>query len=100
VLVVSGLFYVLYKISDEWIGFGDVKLGIVLGLLAGSAVQACLLLFIASLLGVLISLPMMAAGKATRKTPLPFGPLLLAGMIVTQLFGQQLIDWYSRLLGI
>ena len=100
VLVISGLFYVLYKISDEWIGFGDVKLGVVLGLLAGSALQACLLLFIASFLGVLISLPLLARGKATRKTPLPFGPLLLAGMVVVQLFGQSLLDGYTHLLGI
>lgn len=98
-VIIAGLFFTLHYISKgKWIGFGDVKLGIVLGLLAGSAAQACLLLFFASLLGVLISLPLVATGKATRKSQLPFGPLLLAAMVVVQLFGTDIINGYSRLL--
>lgn len=96
VLVISGLFYLIFEISKgKWIGFGDVKLGIVLGLLAGGPLAALLVLFAASLLGMIISLPMVAAGKASRKSHLPFGPLLIAGMIVVQLFGDSLIDWYT-----
>src|SRR6266542_3435082 len=57
-LAISGLFFALFEISKgKWIGFGDVKLGVVLGLLAGGPVQAFVLLFVASLLGVLFSLP-------------------------------------------
>lgn len=93
--LISGLFYVLYKLSKgAWIGFGDVKLGVILGLLAGSPLAALLLLFIASVLGMLIAVPMLVAGKATRKTQLPFGPLLIAGLIVTVLFGSTILDWY------
>ena len=99
--IVSGLFFVLHQISGgKWIGFGDVKLGIVLGALAGGVLESCLLLFFASFIGMLVSLPLMIAGKANRKTQLPFGPLLLAGTIIAVLFGQGIIDWYGRLLGI
>ena len=95
VAVISGLFYLIFGVSKgKWIGFGDVKLGIVLGLLAGGAMQALLVLFPASLLGMLVSLPLVISGKASRKSHLPFGPLLIAGMIMVALFGQGLIDWY------
>jgi prepilin signal peptidase PulO-like enzyme (type II secretory pathway) len=96
--VMSGLFYLIFTVSKgKWIGFGDVKLAVVLGLLAGGAVQALLVLFVASLLGMFWALPLVAMGKASRKSHLPFGPLLIAGLIVVVLFGQDLTDWYTRL---
>jgi prepilin signal peptidase PulO-like enzyme (type II secretory pathway) len=98
-LTISGLFYLIFAASKgKWIGFGDVKLGIVLGLLAGGAVEALLVLFIASVLGSLVALPLVLAGKAGRKTHLPFGPLLILGLIITVLFGGDMIDWYLGLL--
>jgi len=99
VCIVSGLFAALYSLSrGRWIGFGDVKLGIALGLLAGAPAQAALLLFVASLAGTLISLPLVVGGKAGRKTKLPFGPLLLIGTFVVQLFGTQIVAWYTGLI--
>jgi leader peptidase (prepilin peptidase) / N-methyltransferase len=98
--IIAGLFWILFQVSKgKWIGFGDVKLGILLGMLAGGVLQACLVLFIASLTGLLVALPLVLQGKAHRKTLLPFGPLLLAGTIVVQLFGTDIINWYTRLLG-
>lgn len=98
VIIISGTFYVLFMVSKgTWIGFGDVKLGIVLGILAGGPLPAVLLLFIASVLGMFFSLPMVLAGKAGRKSHIPFGPFLLAAMVVVQLFGTDMIDWYRTL---
>jgi len=99
VLIISGLFAALYNLSrGQWIGFGDVKLGIALGLLAGVPAQAALLLFVASLAGTIIALPLVIGGKAGRKTKLPFGPLLLVGMFVVQLFGGHIVSWYTSLI--
>jgi prepilin signal peptidase PulO-like enzyme (type II secretory pathway) len=98
VAIISGLFLLIYVVSKgAWIGFGDVKLGVVLGILAGGALPALLLLFSASFLGMLVSLPMLVVGKANRKSHLPFGPLLIAGTIVVVLFGTIIIDWYTSL---
>lgn len=98
VAVISGLFYGIFHVSKgKWIGFGDVKLGIVLGLLAGGPMQALLVLFLASSLGLVSALPLVLTGKANRKSHLPFGPLLIAGLIVVVLFGQVMIDWYTGL---
>jgi leader peptidase (prepilin peptidase)/N-methyltransferase len=97
--VLSGLFYALFTLSKgKWIGFGDVKLAVALGLLAGGVLEATLLLFAASVLGMLVSLPLLLSGKANRKSLVPFGPFLLAGMVVTQLFGSDIIVWYTDLL--
>jgi prepilin signal peptidase PulO-like enzyme (type II secretory pathway) len=97
--LMSGIFFGLYYFSKgKWIGFGDVKLGIVLGLLAGGALQSMLVLLTASLVGTIIALPLVLQGKAGRKSQLPFGPLLIIGMIVVQLFGASVIDWYMNLL--
>ncbi len=101
VAIISGLFYLLFYLSaGKWIGFGDVKLGIVLGLLAGGALKALLVLLAASSLGTLIALPLLLQGKATRKTHLPFGPLLLAGMVIIALWGDHIISWYMGLLAV
>jgi len=97
--IISGLFLLLYVVSKgNWIGFGDVKLGIVLGLLAGGAMPALLVLLSSSLIGTVVTLPLLVQGKAGRKTELPFGPLLIAGIIITKLFGARIITWYTNLL--
>jgi prepilin signal peptidase PulO-like enzyme (type II secretory pathway) len=98
-VVVAGIFYALFRVSNgTWIGGGDVKLGIVLGLLAGGLVEGFLLLFVASVAGMIAALPMILQGKANRKTQLPFGPFLILALIVVRLFGADIIDWYTGLL--
>lgn len=99
-LTLSGLFYVLFQVSDgTWIGGGDVKLAIALGLLAGDPLRALLLLFFASMVGTLGALPMLIKNGMKAKLKLPFGPLLIAGMIIVELFGSSIISWYSHLAG-
>ncbi len=99
VLIIAGLFYAIFRISNgTWIGGGDVKLGLVLGLLAGGPLQAVILLFAASFSGMVAALPMLITGKAGRKTQLPFGPFLIFGLIVVQLFGTHIAHWYTGLL--
>ncbi len=97
VVCVAGLFYVLFIVSRErWIGGGDVKLGVVLGLLAGGPLNAFLLIFLASLLGSVAGIPLMLAKKSGRSTRLPFGPFLIAATIIVYLFGVAITGWYRR----
>lgn len=95
VAIGGGIFYVIFQVSKgKWIGGGDVKLGFVLGLLLGEPDQALLMLFLASLLGSLLVIPLMIAKKVTPKTRVPFGPFLIASAIVVQLFGNSITNWY------
>lgn len=99
VVVISGLFWLLFEVSKgRWIGFGDVKLGIVLGLLAGTPVSAMLVIFFASLLGTMASIPMLMKTKQKMQLHVPFGPFLIAGLVIIYFFGPQIIDWYLGLL--
>jgi prepilin signal peptidase PulO-like enzyme (type II secretory pathway) len=96
--VLSGLYFVLWLVSQgRWIGFGDVKLGIILGLLLGSWQLALLTLFLANLIGTLIVLPGLLTKRLSRTTQVPFGPMLIAACVATVLFGQSIIDWYLSL---
>ena len=83
-LAVAGLFFALLAgIHPAGLGWGDVKLSGVLGLYLGwlgtAAVAAGLLG--AFVLAALAGLGLIAAGRATRKTQIPFGPFLLAAAI-------------------
>jgi leader peptidase (prepilin peptidase)/N-methyltransferase len=98
VIVIAGLFYALFQLSQgKWIGGGDVKLGVLLGLLADGLLKAFLLLFLASILGTLYSFLLALRGKQTlsRSSRIPFGPFLIAGAFIVVLWGNDLVDWYS-----
>ena len=100
-LVASGLFWLIYQVSKgEWIGGGDVKLGLILGLLAGTPLKAMLMLFIASLIGTLAAVPVMLKQKTGKGIKLPFGPFLLAGCILVVLLGDKLISAYLTTFGL
>lgn len=96
VAVGGGIFYLLFVVSDgAWIGGGDVKLGFLLGLLVGGPANAFLMLFIASLIGTVFTLPFLLAKRLTPKNKIPFGPFLIVGAIIAALFGETILDWYT-----
>jgi prepilin signal peptidase PulO-like enzyme (type II secretory pathway) len=97
--IIFSLFWVLFQVSDgNWIGGGDVKLVLALGLLAGTPLRAFLVIFLASLLGTLVSIPLLARGKAGLKLHIPFGPYLLAATILVVLYGTHITNWYQNLI--
>jgi len=95
VVLLSGLYLILWLVSKgQWIGFGDVKLGLALALLIGDWKLAFIALFAANLIGCLIVVPGMLSGKLTRKTRVPFGPLLILGAVVAAWWGTSILAWY------
>lgn len=93
----GGIFYLLFQVSDgKWIGGGDVKLGGLLGLVAGTPARSLLMIFTAAFLGSLISLPMLATKRLKGNSIIPFGPFLIIGAIIVQLFGQAILLWYKK----
>jgi prepilin signal peptidase PulO-like enzyme (type II secretory pathway) len=99
IAILSGLYFILYLVSKgEWIGFGDIKLGLGLGLLLADWRLAFITLFLANLIGSMIVVPLVAFKKLNRKAHVPFGPLLIVGAIISQLAGPAIIDWYMTFL--
>lgn len=98
VLLTAGLFYGLFSVSGgRWIGGGDVKLGVALGLLIGGPAEALLMVFGASLIGTAISIPLLSLNKLKRSSMIAFGPLLIISTTVCYFFGPDIVNWYKNL---
>lgn len=77
-------------------GLGDVKLAGVLGLYLGWFGWGALFVgwFAAYLLGGLFSLGLMVAGRAGRRSAIPFGPWMLIGAFIGLLAGERIAHAY------
>ncbi len=98
VLIGSAFFLSVFLISKgQWIGFGDVKLAILLGLILGFP-KIILGLFLAFFFGAIIGVIMMVFQKRGLKSEIPFGPFLIIGTAISFFWGSQMIDWYLGML--
>jgi len=92
--IVGGFFLVLVLISKErWMGWGDVKLGFLVGLILPWPLTIVLLL-LAFVGGSVISLLLVGLKIKSMKDAVPFGTFLAAATIVTLIWGQALASWY------
>ncbi|PSK96826.1 leader peptidase (prepilin peptidase)/N-methyltransferase [Murinocardiopsis flavida] len=85
----SVFYFVLWFIYPAGMGWGDVKMAGLLGLYLGwetlgAPVSGTFLAFLAS---AVIGLGLIAVGKATRKSAIPFGPFMLIGAFILILAG-------------
>lgn len=79
--------------KKEGMGGGDIKLLAMLGAFLGW--KAILpIIFISSLIGSLVGIPLMLVKKADSKLAIPFGPFLALGALIYLFWGPQLIAWY------
>jgi leader peptidase (prepilin peptidase) / N-methyltransferase len=83
-----------WAFKEDAMGGGDVKMMAMAGAFLGW--QGVLLtIFLGALLGSLVFLPLMLAG---RKKLVPFGVFLSTAAAITYLFGPTLADWYGGFL--
>jgi leader peptidase (prepilin peptidase)/N-methyltransferase len=76
-------------LAPEGLGFGDVKLLGLLGLVLGWFGWGVLMagVFLGLLTGALVSVVLLATRRAGRRTALPFGPPLLVGAVLALVLG-------------
>ena len=97
-LAAGGFFLLQFVISKgKWIGGGDVRLGLMMGLLLGWPV-VFVALFIAYVTGALCSVFLLAAKKKTLMSATPFGTYLAIGTFVCLSWGEGIVRWYMGLL--
>jgi leader peptidase (prepilin peptidase) / N-methyltransferase len=77
----------------EGMGLGDVKLAAMFGAVLGAPL-AVFSIFLAALAGTVVSIVLMARGKADGKTALPFGTFLAPAAMVSFLWGDAFFRWY------
>ncbi len=98
VLVGGGILWFMAWISPflfgkEGLGGGDIKLLAMVGAFLGwQAALATLML--ASIVGAIIGIMLLAAKVLTRGQYIPFGPYLALGAMLTLFYGTDLMDWY------
>lgn len=97
-LAAGGFFFLQYVISNgKWIGGGDVRMGVLIGIWLGWPVTL-VALFIAYIVGAAYGLGLMAYGKKRLSSAVPFGTYLALGTFVSMLWGNEILEWYMRLL--
>lgn len=95
-LLGGGIFYLVAVVSKGGMGGGDIKLIAMFGAFLGW--QKCLLtIFVGVLLGSVVGIILMLLKRKGRKDPIPFGPFLCIGALVSLFYGQAIIRWYLQL---
>ncbi len=96
-IVGFGLIALIIIVSQGGMGAGDMKLFGVIGIVLGWK-KVLLAFFIAAFLGAIIGGILMVVDKVKKKQPIPFGPYIVVGALVSYFCGEQIITFYLSLL--
>jgi len=88
------VFRVIHAAAKGGFGYGDVRLGAMLGGYLGwlGLADVPIGIFLGFVLGSFIGVALMVAGGADRRTALPFGPFLAAGALLTIAAGPTFVN--------
>lgn len=99
-LLIFSFFYLQILVSKgRWLGGGDLRIGVFMGLILGFQ-NSIVALASAYFLGSIISLILISSSKLKLKSEIPFAPFLCLGTIIAFYHGEQIVNWYINLLGI
>ncbi|HVE46366.1 MAG TPA: prepilin peptidase [Acidimicrobiales bacterium] len=92
-----GLLLTIHLISPKGMGFGDVRLAGLIGMMLGwlSLGHVLVGLFLGFLTASMVGVGLILAGRRGRKDRVPFGPFLAAGAVLAVLFGRPILSWYG-----
>ncbi len=97
VLVGAGFFLVQFIISKgKWIGGGDIRMGVLMGVVLGWQ-RTILALLISYILGAVVGVYLLARKKISKKASIPFGTFLAVGSAIALFWGYDMIKWYLSL---
>lgn len=83
-------------ISRGGMGWGDVKMAALIGLVIGFPL-VFVALFVAIVIGGLVGGFLLLLKIKKRREPIPFGPFLSLAAMATLLWGSNILDWYLGL---
>jgi leader peptidase (prepilin peptidase)/N-methyltransferase len=92
-LVAGGLFYLIALVSRGGMGGGDIKLAAMLGAFLGWPL-VLVAIFTGVLLGGVVAVALLVSGRRGRRDPVPFGPFLAVGGLLTAVWGRSILAWY------
>lgn len=101
ILSAAGGFFFLYILwaltRGRGMGFGDVKLAILMGLLLGFP-GTLIAFYVAFLTGAVVGVILILSGAAGWKSKIAFGPFLIFGTAVAFLWSQQIMTWWNMVI--
>jgi leader peptidase (prepilin peptidase)/N-methyltransferase len=83
--------------KKEAMGFGDVKLLAAIGALFGTKTVFFTILA-SSLAGSIVGITLVATGRSSMQSRIPFGPYIVLAALVWMYWGQRLWTWYTNLI--
>lgn len=93
-LAVSAFFFSIFLVSHgKWMGLGDAKLALLMGLFLGWPGIA-VAVFFAFFSGAIMGLGLVALHKKDLSSEVPFAPFLITGTFIALFLGEELVRWY------
>lgn len=93
-----GFFLIQFLVSrGSWIGGGDIRLGLFMGIALASWKLLVLAIFVSYLLGSVIGLALVATGNKKWGSKIPLGVFLALGTIFALFWGGPIVNWYFSL---
>ena len=81
-------------------GGGDIKLMVLIGLFLGGWPHLLIVIMASAFTGSIIGLSLVALGKKSGSgSRIPYGPFLVIGATLDLFWGNEIWDWYLRLIG-
>ena len=97
-IALFSFFAFLWWVSKgQWMGFGDAKLALAIGIFLGWPLSLVGVL-VSFWVGALFGLVLIFLRRLHLKTHVPFGPFLSIGALTAFLWGERIIEWYLSLL--
>jgi leader peptidase (prepilin peptidase)/N-methyltransferase len=91
------LMLIPFLVSRGGMGFGDVKMAALIGLMAGFP-GIFISLFLAIISGGLAATALLILRRKKRREAVPFGPFLAAGAMLVIVWGGDIQLWYQQLI--
>jgi leader peptidase (prepilin peptidase) / N-methyltransferase len=92
-LIGGGFFLAQFIVSKgKWIGGGDIRMGLLMGIILGSVSKTLIALMLSYFIGSIVAIFLLAIGRKQLGSKLPMGVFLSVGLIIALFWGDKLIN--------
>ena len=93
--IIGGSFFLIQFVISrgKWIGGGDIRLGLLMGLALGWP-MVLVAIFLAYFIGSIAGIGLIISGQKKWGSKIPLGIFLSTTTIITLFWGQQILNWY------
>ena len=97
--IIGGSFFLIQFIISrgKWIGGGDIRLGLLMGLALGWP-NIIVAIFLAYLIGSVAGIGLLLTGRKKWGSKLPLGVFLSVATIIVLFWGERIVGWYMNIL--